>query len=1532
MKTLLSIIFGVVFAGILVAYGVRDEIRLGQFRGSVVMNENQKPLPGASVVLRHRTEPGTYVHVRTIETDENGNFNFGQLPVGSYTVEAYAKAHAVNETVFSVREGDTTSLVIDAYPGDPYLRVFSAKHVFLPKAEPEMTIEGFGQDPEIEITLFKVNLDKVIKGGGLENILRTAWRWDDGIKTVDPDAFGRIRDEQLPIERRDLEGAYVETVTLDSLPSGMYWVSARAGKSLRSGTYIVVSDMAIVTKKVGTSVHVFATHMDSGKALSDVDVSIYQGDARTSQAKTSADGFAELTIGSSETNRLVVVAAKGDERAIVPLYDYAGSNRSLRATLVTDRPIYRPGHEVSFKGIARTVVGSGYSIPASTPVSIEIEDADAVVIKRIKTQTDEFGGFSGTFEINSEAETGWFSINAEILGNHFAESIEVAAYRKPDFEINVTADKPYFVRGERITGKVQADYYFGGAVPEAKVNIAVYRRPHYGEYEEYFSDYEGGGSGEYIGEINGVTNGEGALPFSFDTSAVRDPESDFVYTFDAYVSDDTGRTFDGSGSVRVTRGEFEVSAYSMDYVVAQGEEAKIEIETKSFDGKPLDGVDLNVVYGIESWMDNNTKFEELGRTQTTSRAGRAQISVNAARAGYMVFRVSARDRRGNVIVARPGIYVPGSGDRFFGADTASLSVKMDKREYKLGDTAQAVVLSPNTAQAWVTVEGSDIYISRKVDLVKGGNLIDLKVDQRMLPNAEVTVQYVHGTKFYEGVAEMSVDLTTRKMNVVIEPDKPDYHPGDNATFRIKTSDAATGKPVSADLAFGLVDESIYAIRGDSVDLVKTFYPVRYSSVDTNHSFPEIYLGDGDKDSVEFDVRKRFLDTAYWDPSVVTDSNGEATVSVVLPDNLTTWRATARGLSLTSLAGQGIVKVKAAKPLMVRLGLPRFLTQGDEIEITTTVNSAKDDMDVTISLTATGVELLEAPCRSVRVGPQNPQTIRWRIKADKAGTAEFQALAVSGQPGVSDGMQSKIPVYGLGRIVYGYTTGDTTSQAVLPVDMANYIDGTGELEIQAASSLAATIGGSVDYLVGYPYGCVEQTLSRFIPTLIVSKSPLANSLSPGVKAQLPDMVEAGYARLRAMQHSNGSWGWWEADDGDPRMTGLALNGYALAAQAGRPPEPESRSRALQWSRDYLGNESYDASTSDVLILIQGVAAYGDESAALTAIAKIRIGLLTSAEDWATVALIGHYAGDAQLTKRAVSELKAMAQVNANHASWKTGWYGSSGSAEATLALATITPDDPIVGKAIRYLLDRRRGNAWFSTADTATAVLAIARVSKPGEGGARVVRVMAGGKAVETSMINGNTPVTIKVSMDAFKGARPTVEAEGGKVYYTANWRLKANDDSVRTGTSKSGLSVSRQYFRLRPQRLESGELRLLPSGNPLTSVQAGETVRAVIKINSDREREFMMLEDPLPAGFEVLERSSDGVQEWDWHYWYSGLDIRDDRIVFFMRSLKKGESVLEYTLRAESPGSVTALPGVLSNMYDADDNASTPAARLEVRK
>jgi uncharacterized protein YfaS (alpha-2-macroglobulin family) len=733
-----------------------------------------------------------------------------------------------------------------------------------------------------------------------------------------------------------------------------------------------------------------------------------------------------------------------------------------------------------------------------------------------------------------------------------------------------------------------------------------------------------------------------------------------------------------------------------------------------------------------------------------------------------------------------------------------------------------------------------------------------------------------------------------------------------------------------------VDESIYAIRPDNVDLVEEFYPIRYSRVETSYSFPEIYLGDGDKDVKEFDVRKKFLDTAHWEPSVVTSANGEATVSVVLPDNLTTWRATARGLSnQDSLAGQGIAKVIAAKPLMVRIGLPRFLVQGDEVEITATVNTSHAAMDVTVSLEAPSVELLDPPRRSVKVGPQDPQTVRWRIKADRAGDAAFKAYAVSGEPGVNDAMESTIPVIAMGRLVAGSEVGEVTGSRTLKANARGFVPGSGRLEVVVASDLVGTLGGSLDYLVGYPYGCVEQTLNRFLPSLIVSKSPLVSMLSPEIRRQLPDMVEKGFTRLRSMQHSDGSWGWWETDDGDARLTGLALDGYAMAAAAGMPPEPESRSRAIEWARGWLTGEDAKrpGNESDRLWLLRGLAAAGDMETVSRDLGAFRIDPKIASEDLASLLLIAKRVGNADLMRTCIDSLRARATVNASHASWQGEWSGAPTTSQVALALATAIPKDPLTMKAVRYLFDTRKGDQWGSTWDTANAVLAITKVmaAKPPSAGLRIVRLTAGGKELDSGPLSPGDTLRFDVSIDDLDGNAPTLQVEGKPVFFTANWRYRVNDALVREGKPGQGLRITREYYRLRPRRLDTGELRLLPSGSPIAGVNAGETVRAVVKITSDRDREFMMVEDPLPSGFEILERSSDGIEEWEWFHWYSSVDVRDDRIVYFMRTLPKGGSTLEYTLRAESPGFATALPATLSNMYDAGDSATTPATRLEVR-
>ena len=94
--------------------------------------------------------------------------------------------------------------------------------------------------------------------------------------------------------------------------------------------------------------------------------------------------------------------------------------------------------------------------------------------------------------------------------------------------------------------------------------------------------------------------------------------------------------------------------------------------------------------------------------------------------------------------------------------------------------------------------------------------------------------------------------------------------------------------------------------------------------------------------------------------------------------------------------------------------------------------------------------------------------------------------------------------------------------------------------------------------------------------------------------------------------------------------------------------------------------------------------------------------------------------------------------------------------------------------------------------------------------------------------------------------------------------------------------------------------------------------------------DYVLIEDPFPAGCEVSERgSADEVVEWG--YWYSSVDIRDSKIAFFARSVPKGVSVIEYNLRAKTHGSYHAMPTLLQGMYSPDMHAESAEDRVMIR-
>ena len=278
---------------------------------------------------------------------------------------------------------------------------------------------------------------------------------------------------------------------------------------------------------------------------------------------------------------------------------------------------------------------------------------------------------------------------------------------------------------------------------------------------------------------------------------------------------------------------------------------------------------------------------------------------------------------------------------------------------------------------------------------------------------------------------------------------------------------------------------------------RDFYPRQENRVETRHSFEREYLGDVSKAPPQIEMRKKFRDTAFWQASVHTDATGQARVAVTLPDNLTTWRASVRAVSETTQIGFASAKLVATKPFLVRLETPRYLVAGDKTRVLTLVhNDTGESQNAIVRLECTA--FAEQKQEELTIAPGTVGKIEWPITARTTGPAriEVKAWTVNNNAqSYTDGLVQTVPIFSYGRrkrdTFGGEISGNNDAnnangaQVVVPI-AENAIPSETSLTITVTPSVQQAMIGSLEYLVGYPYGCVEQTLSRFYPDLLATK--------------------------------------------------------------------------------------------------------------------------------------------------------------------------------------------------------------------------------------------------------------------------------------------------------------------------------------------------------------------------------------------------------------------------------------------------------------
>ena len=1309
----LAVLAALVCVGGILAYGISQETPVGSLKGVATARELGVPVRASVYLTSVAKVDGEHLTYHT-KSGSDGAFALSRIAAGAYKLEISSEAHHMKPARVNIAEGATQTIEAELQPDDPSLDLYIHQNVFTPGESAQVTCHGFVDAGAFDVRLYKVNLDAFLlqAHGSIGRLLTpNSWLDNETQSHIDLNANKSITLAQslnVPITKRDLEGVFTQRITLPSMPPGLYVTAVRSGGLQRLG-WIMVTSLGLVTKTAGNQTIIFAADLKSGEPVPAAQVSVFVGTNAVATGKTGIDGLLSLSLSADLKGHpeQTIIARNGDSVAFVSAeYD---SNPRARKTVYgyTDRPVYRPAQRVYYKGIIRTRERDGYATPKPEPAVVEVRDPSDTLIQRTAVTTDKFGCYSGSLYLNSEAPTGRYSIATSVSGEQIGEyegastGFSVAAYRKPEFSVKTSFDRRRYIRGDLVKAKVSVNYYFGSPVANADVHYFIERSPYWlfeneGEYdgEQGYSDYGGYGESVREGDVRTDANGEATIEFPADwpqPSKEDGYDNDQQFTVSITATDKAGAEATGEGSVVATRGEFGIEVSPDAYVVAPGSRVSVDITAMDYDKHPAKRQPVTVTLARQSWSEEGeVSLETLGEQRTTTDAlGKASVKLPIKRTGSLLITARSEDSRGNDIVTSSYLYsCSASAENCDFGPIGDVQIILDKPKYSVGDTAKILILTKRPGgTALLTVEGDRIYDVRTVKLKGSSSTVSIPIRSEYKPNFYVSVSYIRDKRVANAQRGAKVSVTAQALRVKIEPNKRKYRPGDKAEYKLKVTDIQ-GKPVSAELSLGVVDEAIYAIEPDSTTpILDFFYSHRINRVRTNDSMPQIYLSDPDKAGaplsdaqMKIRVRKRFLDTAYWNPSIITGANGEAKVTFDFPDNLTTWRATVRGVTATTACGQALNTVISQQPMSVRLEMPRFMVQRDTTTLSAVVhNYTGKGQRVKVSLTAHGLKLKGDPEQSVFVQNDGSERLDWEVTAPRPGTFAVRARAEGETAG--DAVQLDLPVKPHGEQTVTSTnavlSGGNASQFSVYIRKDSIPEST-RFKISLAPSLASTMFGSLDYLARYPYGCTEQTASAFLPDVVLYRSLKSLGMrNASLESELPDMVRKGLSRLYGFQLYDGGWSWCQYGEADPWMTAYVCYALIQARQAGFSVNADVLDRATQWLAQQLPSHKirvYPRAYGAYVLALYGE----DTSSIMEEIARRRN---VNNEALAVLALGFQKLGMQDRAEAMLARLYSHSIADAGNIHWAgvRGWDGGDVEPTALALQATlkINPRDPRV---------------------------------------------------------------------------------------------------------------------------------------------------------------------------------------------------------------------------------------------------------------
>lgn len=685
------------------------------------------------------------------------------------------------------------------------------------------------------------------------------------------------------------------------------------------------------------------------------------------------------------------------------------------------------------------------------------------------------------------------------------------------------------------------------------------------------------------------------------------------------------------------------------------------------------------------------------------------------------------------------------------------------------------------------------------------------------------------------------------------------------------------------------------------------------------------------------VRRDFSDSAFWNARLRTNHRGEAEAEFKLPDSLTNWQVVVTAVTRDLHVGMAKEKFRTFKPIMVWPMLPRNFTQGDKVALFGTVhNQSALPQDIKVSLKVDQGRIVQGEAtRVIRVPAKSNLPVYWTYEAGEPGFA--QILMTAECKDGSDASLKRLPVIQVGawevRTASGFAKGQATLELPAGADPR-----TATLEIALAPSLAADMVDTLDYLVAYPHGCVEQTMSRFLPAIKVAQILQKFKIKhEGLQARLPKCVDQGMKRLLELQQADGGWGWNGSGQTHEMMTPYALFGLLEAEKAGyKIPNETAIQRGLARLRQFIEQMGEGQASDRIYCMYMYSNRQGLEAAWWTFMQQ-QLDKKTLSDYALALALeMAVKAKKEALAKDLAAVLRGRVVRNNGVAHWQTARFSRWGddrheiTAAALKALVAYDINDPLIPEVLSYFTQTKRGNKWNSTKDTALILFAMCDYLARQEidlAGAKTATLLVNDIRKQALTIESGLSRKLTFAGKELAAGKNTIAFEdvSAGVLYRATLRYKTVQTEI--APLAAGITVQRQFWLVDEK---GAQLRQLAAGEV---IPRGAYVRSLVtaQTTTGENMRYLLVENPKPGSCEIQPTEDLRFANFQTGTRYV---LREDKEVgvFWHHEEPGGHVQDSCVFRCEMAGDFVVPPASAEMMYKTDTRGHSGTFRFSVKE